>query len=262
MTLVLQLAPMFGNFAYASDVVVANDGSGFVKNVADDRALDDGSVASVTSGGNTVYYSDFSAALDAWTAGSTLTLCKDVTTSAITVPTGEHTLDLNGYGILMIGNDRVITINQNVSLELNDSTPERVHYITLNNYRATAVSDTGTESFSNGSGVIKVTGGYLAGGYRSSSGSHNQCGAGVFNRGTFVMNGGNIVGNTMNNNSGGAIRNSGYFILNNGAISYNKATGNGGEKLGSEYIFITRNSGDGIYDDVLLTSVNDYTWNY
>ena len=37
---------------------------------------------------------------------------------------------------------------------------------------------------------------------------------------------------------------------------------NGGEKLGSEYIFITRNSGDGIYDDVLLTSVNDYTWNY
>ncbi|MBR6918653.1 MAG: choice-of-anchor A family protein [Clostridia bacterium] len=37
---------------------------------------------------------------------------------------------------------------------------------------------------------------------------------------------------------------------------------NGDEKLGSEYIFITRNSGDGIYDDVLLTSVNDYTWDY
>ena len=36
----------------------------------------------------------------------------------------------------------------------------------------------------------------------------------------------------------------------------------GNEKIGSEYIFITRNSGDGIYDDVLLTSVNDYTWGY
>ncbi|MBQ7647239.1 MAG: hypothetical protein IJS94_08225, partial [Clostridia bacterium] len=37
---------------------------------------------------------------------------------------------------------------------------------------------------------------------------------------------------------------------------------NGEEKLGGEYIFITRNSGDGIYDDEFLTSVNDYTWNY
>ena len=36
----------------------------------------------------------------------------------------------------------------------------------------------------------------------------------------------------------------------------------GDEKLGTEYVFITRNSGEGIYDDVLLTSVNDYTWDY
>ena len=199
---------------------VATTGDGTVKLI----------VASVTAGDKETYYGDFASALTAWADGSTLKLYQDVeTTAAISLSTGEYTLDLNGYGILMTGNDRVITIpNSTVSLELNDGNPDRVHYITLNDYRATAVSNWGEESFQNGSGVIKVTGGYLAGGYRNSTGSHNQCGACIFNWGTFVMNGGNIVGNTMVNNSGGAIRNSGYFIMNGGAISYNKATANGG----------------------------------
>ncbi len=35
-----------------------------------------------------------------------------------------------------------------------------------------------------------------------------------------------------------------------------------GEKVGSDDVFITTNSGEGVYDDVLLTSVNDYTWSY
>ena len=33
-----------------------------------------------------------------------------------------------------------------------------------------------------------------------------------------------------------------------------------GEKVNTDDVFITRNSGEGIYDDELLTSVNDYTW--
>lgn len=37
---------------------------------------------------------------------------------------------------------------------------------------------------------------------------------------------------------------------------------NGDDLLGSENVFITRNSGEGIYDNVLLSSVNDYTWAY
>ena len=36
---------------------------------------------------------------------------------------------------------------------------------------------------------------------------------------------------------------------------------NNGEKVDSANVFITRNSGEGEYDDVYLTSVNDYTWN-
>ena len=186
-------------------------------------------VASIISGETTTNYSSISDAVNAWTAGSTLKLLTDVTTSStITVPTGEHTLDLNGCGILMTGNDRVITINQGASLELNDSDPDRIHYITLTNYRGTAVSDSGEESVSNGNGVIKVTGGYLTGGYRNNSGSHDRCGAGVYNWGTFVMNGGSIVGNTLFNNSGGGIRNSGYFTINGGTIAFNYASGNGG----------------------------------
>ncbi len=34
------------------------------------------------------------------------------------------------------------------------------------------------------------------------------------------------------------------------------------EKVDSADVFITRNSGEGVYDDVYLTSVNDYTWNH
>ena len=186
-------------------------------------------VASVTSDGTTVNYTSLSDAVNAWTAGSTLKLMTDVTTgSTVTVPSGEHMLDLNGYGILMTGNDRVVTINQGASLELNDSDPDRIHYITLTNYRGTAVSDSGEASVSNGNGVVQVSGGYLTGGYRNSSGYHDKCGACVFNWGTFVMNGGSIVGNAMQNNSGGAIRNSGYFTMNGGTIAYNYASGGGG----------------------------------
>lgn len=34
----------------------------------------------------------------------------------------------------------------------------------------------------------------------------------------------------------------------------------GSEKVATDDVFITVNSGEGVYDDVLLTSVNDYTW--
>ena len=185
--------------------------------------------ASVEKDGDENAYTSLGDAVNNWTAGSTLKLLKDVTTSStVNVPSGEHTLDLNGYGILMTGSGRVLTINKNVSLELNDSNPDSIHYITLSDYRGTAVSNSGETSVSNGNGVIKVTGGYLTGGFLNNSGSHDKCGAGVFNWGTFVMNGGSIVGNTMQNNSGAGIRNSGFFTMNDGTIAFNKASGNGG----------------------------------
>ena len=36
----------------------------------------------------------------------------------------------------------------------------------------------------------------------------------------------------------------------------------GDNKVDSANVFITNNSGEGVYDDVLLTSVNDYTWDH
>ncbi|MBE6740670.1 MAG: carboxypeptidase regulatory-like domain-containing protein [Ruminococcaceae bacterium] len=202
---------------------------GVILGGSNEAEIGDDPAASIINGETTTKYPSFSDALSNWSEGSTLKLLKDATTSTtINVPSGEHTLDLNGYGILMTGNGRVLTINKNVSLELNDSNPERIHYITLSDYRGTAVSNSGETSVSNGNGVIKVTGGYLTGGFLNNSGSHDKCGAGVFNWGTFVMNGGNIVGNTMQNNSGGGIRNSGFFTMNDGTIAFNKASVNGG----------------------------------
>jgi hypothetical protein len=49
---------------------------------------------------------------------------------------------------------------------------------------------------------------------------------GVENHGTFVMNGGAIVGNSTRNDGGG-VYNSGTFIINNGSVSGNSANGNG-----------------------------------
>ena len=49
-------------------------------------------VATVTSGGSTTGYADFSSALAAWTEGATLTLLKDVTASTVTVSV-SFTLD-------------------------------------------------------------------------------------------------------------------------------------------------------------------------
>ncbi|MBO4572679.1 MAG: InlB B-repeat-containing protein [Clostridia bacterium] len=80
---------------------VATTGDGTVKLI----------VASVTAGEKETYYGDIASALTAWADGTTLKLYQDVeTTAAISLSTGEYTLDLNGYGILMTGNDRVITI--------------------------------------------------------------------------------------------------------------------------------------------------------
>ena len=189
-------------------------------------------VASVTSGDTTTKYTTFAAALGAWADGATLTLLSDVTISSTLNVSGTRTLDLNGYGVLMKGTERVISVQGNASLTLNDSNPGKSNYITLNDYRGTSVANSGVESFSNGNGVVKVDGGYLTGGIRSSGESGPTAGAGVLinQGGTFVLNGGTIVGNTItNNNSGSGVRNdNGIFTMNGGKITYNKAGRHGG----------------------------------
>ncbi len=84
-----------------------------------------GLTARVKDGGAIRYYDNFASAISStnWTAGSTLTLLTNITTSStITIPSGEHTLDLNGHGINRTGatgNDNsglVITMGGGVNL--------------------------------------------------------------------------------------------------------------------------------------------------
>ena len=92
-------------------------------------------------------------------------LTSDVTISSVwEAPSGTN-LCLNGYGIRVTGNSAVINLYKGRTLHIFDCNPTREHYITLSNFRGTAVSDTGTETeVMGGNGVVKVMGGYITGG--------------------------------------------------------------------------------------------------
>ena len=162
-------------------------------------------VASVTSGGTTTKYADLSTAVSNWTAGSTLKLLADVeTASTISVPSGAHTLDLNGYGIRMTGSGSVISVPSGAALTLNDSSPSVAHSYSLSGYLATA-----------GSGDYSFTGGYITGG--STSGE----GGGVHVDGTFTMYGGTIIGNSASKGGGVCVDTGASMAMSGGAIRYN-----------------------------------------
>ena len=150
-------------------------------------------VASITSGESTANYSSFSDAVSAWTAGSTLKLMTDVTTgSTVSVPLGEHTLDLNGYGIKMTGSGSVISVPNGATLNLNDSNTSATHKFSLPDGAGLATLDE-----SNGNYVI--SGGYITGG------NAQPYGGGVFvaKSGILNMYGGTIIGNNASSHGGG-----------------------------------------------------------
>ena len=160
-------------------------------------------------------------------------LTQDITISETwTVPSGETTLDLNGYGILMTGRYSVISIGSEASLTINDS-GNTVHYVTLSEYHATAVSDSGEETApSNGTGVVKISGGYIAGG------ATNQ-GGGINLRGSLIINGGTLIGNN-GTEHGGAIFARGNLTITGGKIIYNTASYQGaGIDFGDKALVIT-----------------------
>ena len=159
-----------------------------------------GLAAKVTDGGATHYYDSIASAVSSanWTANSTLTLLADVTTSStITVPSGEHTLDLNGHTLTGSGVENVIRVGSGCTL---------------------TVCDSGT------SGTI--TGGYTSSGYRY--------GAGVYvPGGHFILKSGTISGNRLTNGTtgGGGVEiesADAVFDMYGGTISNNQAGYGGG----------------------------------
>ena len=132
---------------------------------------------------------DLRSALSASESG-TVTLGNNIVISTGLSSIGTKILDLNGYGILMTGNERVITANGN--LTINDSDTTTAHAVTLVNYRGTAVADgTGITSVTNGTGTVYIKGGYLTGG-------NTEWGSAIVLNGDLTINGGTIFGTTSN----------------------------------------------------------------
>ena len=153
-------------------------------------------------------------------------------TNNITIPNGSVvSIDLNGHGLIGNGNGSVITINSGGSLTLTDSSATGDHYITLDSSgKGIAVSDTAPNSGVEGTDYVKVTGGYITGGYA-------DIGDGIYNEGTLTMTGGTIVGNVSTNLAGGGIRNEGTINLSgNPVVTHNKNYNILNVRDGSAYI--------------------------
>ena len=206
-----------------ADYFFSNESNYLIKSGIDGEAqiLMNGSpVARVTSGEISMEYASLSEAVAAWSSGTTLTLLADVTSSSSinNTDSGTKTIDLNGYGIRITGNDKAFNVNGN--LIINDSDPTKAHAITLNNYRGTAVADgTGTTSVTNGTGTVYISGGYITGGYS------DWGGAAVLNA-ELTINGGTIVGNISNKSGAIRVNSNGILNLNGGHIIYNRGISN------------------------------------
>ena len=179
-------------------------------------------VVSVTSGSGTTGYSSLSEAVANWTVGSTLKLLKDVeTSSTIIVPSGEHTLDLNGHGIKMIGSGMVINVGNDSILNLYDNDTTTTHKFDVPEGAGLAV-------LNESGGNYTVNGGYITGG-------NSSLGGGIYIdvRGTLNMYGGTVIGNQTSVHGGGigvSSPNGTAAVLNmvGGTVCYNTSAWGGG----------------------------------
>ena len=166
-------------------------------------------VATVTSGGSTTGYADFSSALAAWTEGATLTLLKDVTASTVTVSV-SCTLDLNGFTL--------------------DGRSGRTLRVTGGPLVVTDGSASGGGELTGG-GVRVERGGSLRleNGYITHNTSEDGAGVLVSDGGSLVMTGGGIIDNLSGGNGGGVCLYPGSsFRMTGGRIADNACSGNGG----------------------------------
>ena len=166
-------------------------------------------VASVTSGGGTVQYPDFSSALAAWTEGSTLTLLADVSTETAEISV-SCTLDLNGY-TLEGGSGRTLRVTAG-TLTLTDSS-----------------SRGGGELAGGGVRVDRGASLIFSGGYLTANSAEDGAAVYVADGASFKMTGGTVTGNTASGNGGGVyLSGDASFLMEGGRIAENTASGDGG----------------------------------
>lgn len=165
-------------------------------------------------------YSTINDAVTGWNSaadGATLKLLTDVTTSSTINVTGTKALDLNGHEIKMTGSGSVISVGEGANLTLNDVDGNTGKITGGNAERGAGVRiDKGT---------FVMNGGTITGNTASVHG-----GAIYAIYGTFTMNGGEITGNNAGDKGAGVCVAGGgtVFTLNDGTISGNTASGNGG----------------------------------
>lgn len=185
-------------------------------------------VAKVTNGSQEKFFNYFNDAVSEWTEGSTLTLLTDIkTTSTVTVPSGAHILNLNGYGLNANGGAfSVITVPSGAELTINDnSSTDKTYKYSISQPAANTagaglatVNTTGSNSF---------IGGYITGGKPTSGSGGGICIVG----GTVVMTGGTIIGNYAKLGGGVSVDDNGtigQFTMQGGAIIGNRAGASGG----------------------------------
>ena len=166
-------------------------------------------VASVTSGGGTVQYTDFSSALAAWTDGSTLTLLADVSTETAEISVA-CTLDLNGY-TLEGRSGRTLRVTAG-TLTLTDSS-----------------SRGGGELAGGGVRVDRGASLIFSGGYLTANSAEDGAAVYVADGASFKMTGGTVTENTASGNGGGVyLSGDASFTMTGGRIAENTASGDGG----------------------------------
>ena len=207
-----------------------------------------------------------------------------------------RTLDLNGYGIRATGsNYHIFYISNNGNLTVNDSNPNRSHKIQLDGYHGIHVDDdcTTENPVENGTGIVNITGGYITGGYSTSS-SVKEGIAFYVEGGTLILNNGTIIGNYIDvtncagagvwlmngatlkmydgaafiynyaSNSAAAIENTGSNLeIYGGTIAYNKNNNGGGSAISATGASTVRLYGGRIEDNISRSAegaVDFYRW--
>ena len=155
-------------------------------------------VASVVSGENTAYYTDFSAAVSDWTSGTALKLHADASYAAKITVSADKSLDLNGHTLtLTLDASPVIEVVSGAALTIGDS---------AQNGKLTTAQKAWLVKVQEGASLV-INGGTL-------ECTHAFDVALISNSGTVTLNGGTLVRPYSNAISSGA----GTLNLNGGRI--------------------------------------------
>ena len=226
------------NIEYNRASAFSSDNSSYILIQNDNGQLsfiDGNTVALVKNGDVKSYFTDFSAALNAWGDGGTLTLLKEVSiSSTIVVENATKTLDLNGHGIKMTSTGSVIRVGEGATLNLYDGNATTEHRYSVSGSAANGagvatVNDALTSNYQTFNGGY-ITGGYFPDGYKYGAGVNLEG-----NGATLYMYGGTIIGNrlTAGTTGGGGVcvqdwDKSGGFYMYGGSIVGNTSNYGGG----------------------------------